>query len=72
VLEEFADKNFVSNRLVATVTSDEFKAGTVDKITVVIWFEGEDPECVDDILEGEVKLSMDINIVELDNSGEAV
>ena len=36
----------------------------MDKITVVIWFEGDDPECVDDILEGEIKFSMDINVIE--------
>ncbi len=64
VLEIYADKNFVSNRLVATVTDDDFKAGDIQKITVVIWFEGEDPECVNDILEGEVKLSMDLNVIE--------
>ena len=48
------------------------QAGDMDKITVVIWFEGDDPECVDDILEGEIKFSMDINVIEeLDNGGEA-
>lgn len=62
VLEVYADKNFVSNRLVATVTNDNLKAGDMEKITVVLWFEGEDPECVNDILEGEVKLSMDLNV----------
>ena len=62
ILEVYADKNFVSNRLVATITDDDFKAGDIEKITVVIWFEGEDPECVNDILEGEVKLSMDMNV----------
>ena len=68
VLEEYADKNFASNRLVASVANENFKAGDMDKITVVIWFEGDDPECVDDILEGEIKFSMDINVIEeLDN-----
>ncbi len=62
VLEVYADKNFVSNRLVAAVTNEDFKAGDMEKITVVIWFEGDDPECVNDILEGEVKLSMDLNV----------
>lgn len=72
VLEEYAEKNFVSNRLVASVANENFKAGDMDKITVVIWFEGDDPECVDDILEGEIKFSMDINVIEeLDNGGEA-
>ena len=73
VLEEFADYNFVSNRVAAIVNNNDFKAGSVEKITVVIWFEGEDPECVDDILEGEVKLSMDFRIIdeqEVNNEAE--
>lgn len=62
VLEVYADKNFISNRLIATVTNEDFKAGDMEKITVVAWFEGDDPECVNDILEGEVKMSMDMNV----------
>ena len=68
VLEVYADKNFVSSRCVAKINNDDFTAGTVEKITVVIWFEGEDPECVDDILEGEVKLSMDLRIIDKQDS----
>lgn len=33
---------------------------TVDKITIVIWLEGDDPECVNAILGGEMKMHMDI------------
>ncbi len=72
VLEQYADKNFVSNMQVASFTNDDFEAGAVDRFTVAIWFEGDDPECVDDILEGEIKFSMDLNLIEtLDDSGEA-
>ncbi len=72
VLEEYADKNFVSNRQVTTFSNEKFEAGAIDRITVAIWFEGDDPECVDDILEGEIKFSMDLNLIEtLDSSGEA-
>ena len=31
-----------------------------DKVTVVIWLEGDDPECVNAILGGEMKMHMDI------------
>lgn len=31
-----------------------------DKITIVIWLEGDDPECVNAILGGEMKMHMDI------------
>lgn len=34
--------------------------GDYDKITVVIWLEGDDPECVNSILGGEIKMHMDI------------
>lgn len=34
--------------------------GDFDKITVVIWLEGDDPECVNSILGGEIKMHMDI------------
>ena len=72
VLEQYADKNFVSSRQVASFTNENFEAGAIDRFTVVIWFEGDDPECVDDILEGEIKFSMDLDIIEtLDDSGEA-
>ena len=34
--------------------------GERDKVTVVIWLEGDDPECVNNILGGEMKMHMDI------------
>jgi len=40
----------------------KMKPGDIDKITVVIWLEGDDPECVNSILGGEMKMHM--NIVE--------
>ena len=37
-----------------------FNPGVRDKITVVIFLEGDDPECVNAILGGEMKMHMDI------------
>ena len=37
---------------------ENFKPGDVHKYTVIIWIEGEDPECVDNIIGGEVKMRM--------------
>lgn len=34
--------------------------GKIDKITVVIWLEGDDPDCVNAILGGEMKMHMNI------------
>ena len=37
---------------------------TQDNFTVVIWYEGEDPECTDDIIGGWVELYMNFNLVQ--------
>lgn len=62
------DKLFVSDKRVMDTGNRRFKVGDIDKYTVVIWIEGEDPECVNEILKGEVKLSMDFSCYELDDS----
>ena len=36
----------------------DFKPGDIDKYTIVLWIEGSDPECNDNILGGEIKISM--------------
>ena len=41
---------------------EKMNPGKIDKITIVIWLEGDDPECVNAILGGEMKMHM--NIVE--------
>ncbi|HPB17318.1 MAG TPA: hypothetical protein PK870_06680 [Clostridia bacterium] len=41
-----------------------FKPGDITKFTVVIWIEGDDPECTDDIIGGKFKVTMDLTIVE--------
>ncbi len=35
-----------------------FKSGDIDKFTIVIWIEGNDPECIDDLIGGEMKMHM--------------
>ncbi len=66
------DRLFTSGLKVCEDTRTDFEAGDVDKYTVVIWLEGWDPECVDDILGGECKLSMNFKIMEEDEAGSAV
>lgn len=36
----------------------DFKSGDVDKFTVVMWVEGDDPDCIDDLIGGEMKMHM--------------
>jgi hypothetical protein len=49
---------FVSNTKIAQIKRKDFAVGDVDRFTIVIWLEGDDPECIDDILGGEMKMLM--------------
>lgn len=53
--------NFLSDDVVCEYNEKEFLVGNVDKYTIVIWMEGDDPECVDSIIGGSVELSMKID-----------
>lgn len=61
----FAKENKVMDRKVTN-----FKSGAIDKYTVLVWLEGWDPECVDDIMGGEVKLSMNFHIIDKEAENE--
>ena len=61
-------ENFQDDKVVCTFTEENFLVGNVDKYTIVIWMEGEDPECVDEIIGGSVKFSMDIDAISYDNT----
>lgn len=52
---------FVSDSLVAFNHVEDFKPGDIDKYTIVMWIEGSDPECTDNILGGEIKVHMEFN-----------
>lgn len=51
---------FLDDNIVMREVEKDFKPGDVHKYTVVIWLEGNDPECVDDIIGGEVKMHMNL------------
>lgn len=59
--EENGCKNFKSDDVVCTYTEKKFLMGNVDRYTIVIWMEGDDPECVDSIIGGSVEFSMKID-----------
>ena len=59
--EENGCKNFKSDDIVCTYTEKKFLVGNVDRYTIVIWMEGDDPECVDSIIGGSVEFSMKID-----------
>ncbi len=49
---------FASGRTICTGLREDFEHEGMDKFTVVIWLEGEDPECIDKIIGGELELAM--------------
>ena len=50
--------------MVMQYTRKNFKVDESDRYTVVVWLEGEDPECVNDIMGGEVKLKMTLEVLD--------
>lgn len=54
---------FYSSKVVMSQTTEDFLAGDVVKYTVVVWLEGNDPECIDNIRGGKVRLVMNFEIV---------
>ena len=46
----------------------DFKTGTSDKYTVVIWIEGNDKECVDAIRGGHVRMNMIFSTIDDEES----
>lgn len=58
------DEFFVDNSKVMETRKTDFKSGEVDRYTIVVWLEGWDPECVNDIMGGAVTLSMNFKILE--------
>lgn len=51
---------FKSDTNVMLEQTKNFKVGDLDKYTVVIWIEGDDPECKNDLIGGEIKMHMTI------------
>lgn len=49
---------FIAKDAACTGLRKEIEPGESDKYTIVIWFEGEDPECVNDIIGGNIEYSM--------------
>ncbi len=63
-MESDCDSTFASSTLVMQTMHENFEPQAKDKYTVVIWLEGNDPDCIDDIIGGTVKFGMDFRITE--------
>lgn len=53
---------FVDDKIVMEHYVKNFVVNDVDKYTVVTWLEGDDPECVDSIIGGMIRLSMNLEV----------
>lgn len=58
--EEGTEK-FYSSSEVLVESRKDFKPGDIDKFTIVIFLEGDDPECKDNLIGGEMKMHMEIS-----------
>ena len=54
---------FVSSTIMARGRFDAMQPGEVHKFTVVIWIEGNDPECLDWLIGGQMKIGMNFEII---------
>ncbi|MCR5201721.1 MAG: hypothetical protein K6D02_01320 [Lachnospiraceae bacterium] len=63
-IESDCDETFDSSTIVMKTKHTGFKPKGKDKFTVVIWLEGNDPDCTDEIIGGTMKLGMDFKIIE--------
>lgn len=52
---------FESESLIVRELVKDFKPGDKNKYTIVLWLEGSDPDCTDNILGGEIKIHMEFN-----------
>ena len=57
---EEGTEEFYSDDTVVLKPRENFNPGDIDKFTIVIYLEGDDPECLDNIIGGEMKMHMDI------------
>ena len=57
-LHEFVTIPFESDKCVISGDREQLKPEEVDKFTIVLWLEGNDPECIDEIKGGVLGLGM--------------
>lgn len=57
---EEGTKKFYSDTEVLLEHRENFVPGEIDKFTIVVYLEGDDPDCVDALIGGEMQMHMDI------------
>lgn len=73
-IEDYNDyniKDFISDEVVMNSTFTYFKPNEVKKFSVILWVEGEDPDCTDvgeySIISGMIRFSMRFDVLSEDN-----
>lgn len=61
---------FESQDVIVRHHVENFKPGDVDRYTIMLWVEGSDPQCTDNILGGEFKVQMNFNSEHIDEQKE--
>ena len=56
-------KEFYASTVAALGRVDDFAPEEITKFTLVIWIEGSDPDCVDRLIGGQMKIDMMVSIV---------
>lgn len=63
---EEGTKAFYSDEVVVLESRQDFSPGDIDKFTIVVFIEGDDPDCTNALLGGEMKMHMDITEEHID------
>lgn len=59
---EYGTTPFAEERKIFSVTEEDVEPDEIIKYTFVVWIEGDDQECVDDIQGGNVKMSLTFSV----------
>lgn len=63
---EEGTKPFYSDDVAVVEQRKNFSPGDKDRYTIVIWIEGDDPDCTNDLIGGAIKMHMDITEEHID------
>ena len=55
-------KLFKSSDIICQEVISNLRPGQTKKISVMMWLEGEDPECIETLASGKIKISMNLSI----------
>ncbi len=69
-LLELRTQSFISDDVITKGIVEQMDPGEYDKYTVVAWLEGEDPECLDDIIGGYIEMNMMFEIIDIEEETE--